>query len=168
MARCVFANEPTRPSGFSLRIRLAEAGQTHHFAAKVATTRERDRFEVSDVITSTRERSKPAAILLVVLAAMLSALGSLGGAGSTQSASAYLSQQGAEPKLSGPQPAMRAHRAGLAAGHGDDDSPVGDLPGCAGPDAGYERCERASRVHPAPHIAFARVRDGLTRAPPRA
>lgn len=100
--------------------------------------------------------------LLVVLA---SAFGSVAGVGGAQSVAAYFAQKSAEQNPSGPQAVTRAHRAELPFGL-DDTSPAVPASGHT-PTAAYANVGVGAFAYPTPSIAFARIRDGLTRAPPR-
>lgn len=106
-------------------------------------------------------------MFLALLVVLVSAFGSVAGVGGAQSVAAYFSQKSAEQNPSGPQAVTRAHRAAeIPFGLGD---PTPALPasdrGFPGP--AYANVDGGIFAYPTPSIAFARIRDGLTRAPPR-
>lgn len=107
-------------------------------------------------------------MFLALLVVFVSAFGSVAGVGGAQSVAAYFAQKSAEQNPSGPRAVTRAHRAAeLPFGLGDPTPalPASDAPF---PSAAYASVVGVGFGYPAPSIGFARIRDGLTRAPPHA
>ena len=111
------------------------------------------------------ERFKPAAAILALLVAFVSAFGSVIGAGGTQWAVPYFSQTSAEHNSSDPQTITRAHRPETQIGFGVKPTAL-PASKCAFPRPVYADADRATAEYPSRPIAFTRIRDGLTRAPP--
>lgn len=113
------------------------------------------------------QRSRPAALLLIVLLAIASALGSVLEIGAASSIASTLSQNATEQQPAGQPPAARLLAGKIAFGLSDGATSLPLFaPRLAAPVFTLIRTAYAPSQRPP--IAFARIRDGLTRAPPLA